>query len=59
MSFIYIVRVDKKKLPHIMGNEVKPYNEKITTTLPTRPQQHITYRVTRASMPPAASTTTP
>jgi hypothetical protein len=39
----------KKKLPHIMGNEAKPNkekNKKMTTTLPTRAQQHITYKQT-------------
>jgi hypothetical protein len=38
----------KKKLPHIMENEVKPYKEKEkrATTLPTRAQQHITYKLT-------------
>jgi hypothetical protein len=38
----------KKKLPHIMGNEAKPYKEKEkrATTLPTRAQQHIAYKLT-------------
>jgi hypothetical protein len=34
----------KKKLSHIMKNEAKPNKEKnkrMTTTLPTRAQQHI------------------
>jgi hypothetical protein len=60
-SSIYIY----KKNPHIIENEVKPYNEKnekMTTALPTRTQQHIAhiaYKVTKASMPLATSTVAP